>query len=147
MATVDKTADASLPVHAGARPQFMLENRIDFTATNAAASDVFQALPVQAGWFVQDVCVDVETADDGTATIDVGDGADTDGYLNDLDVTATGKTVSVLALTEAAPNTVTGYTAGKLYAADDTIDVLANNALDAAVIVVRALVTNYNGVI
>jgi hypothetical protein len=47
-----------------------------------------------------------------------------------------------LVLTEAAPNTVTGYSNGKYYSAADTIDVVFVNEPDTLVMRVWALVAN-----
>jgi len=43
-----------------------------------------------------------------------------------------------LALAEATPNTIVGFTSGKLYAAADTIDMLFNNTADTAIFEVVA---------
>ena len=64
----------------------------------------------------------------GTPTIDVGDGADPDGWVDNTDVT--GGTAGAYAGTET--NTAAYSGSGKLYSAADTIDVvLPNEAITA----------------
>lgn len=116
------------------------------SATALAATDVLEVLPVPAGTFVLSVGYDVTTAEGAAATIDVGDGADPNGYLDAVDLNSTGSGAMALALTEAAPNTVTGYSAGKYYAADDTIDIsLDQNGIDTAVVRLWAVFIDTNG--
>lgn len=92
--------------------------------TALAQSDVIQALHVPADVYVLAVGVKVITAEGEAATIDVGDGTDTDGYLNDLDCNATGHTLSLI--TTAFSVAVGG---GKIYTAADTIDILLNTSI------------------
>jgi hypothetical protein len=72
--------------------------------------------------------------------LDVGDGADVDGWHDGLDCTAAVMAYtgggSAFALAEAAPNTIVGYQAGKFYAAADTIDA---KVITAATIVTGAI--------
>lgn len=145
VATVDFTTDETVKSHtAGARNVFMLENTIDCADDNQGAGDTAQMLDIYAGWFVEKVFIEVETAEGGTLTIDVGDGSDTDGFLDGTDGNVAAQSISTLALTEAAPNTVTGYSNGKLYTADDTIDILFNDAADLAKITIKALVYDFS---
>jgi hypothetical protein len=88
------------------------------------------------------VGLDVTTAEGATLTIDVGDGSDTDGFLDGVNAnTAAGYTNS-LVLAEAAPNTVVGYSNGKYYAAADTLDVKIVNAAATAVMRLWAVVAD-----
>jgi hypothetical protein len=119
------------------------------TTARAAASltaltsgDVLTAIALPAKSLVLRVGLDVTVAEGGTLTIDVGDGSDTDGYLDGVNANTVASYASALALTEAAPNTVTGYSGGKYYSAADTIDVLIVNAADVAVMRVWALVVD-----
>lgn len=141
MATVNLTSGELGRSNAGTRPVFMAEQRIDFGRNNAAASDVVQALNVYAGWFVHAVAVDVEVAEGGTGTATVGDGTTANGFIASVNLNATGITKNTLK-TDGTSAAV-GYTAGKLYTADDTIDLVVSAALDKAVVVVRALVTDF----
>lgn len=111
--------------------------------TALASGDVLEVIPVPAKTLVMRVGYDVTTAEGATATFDLGDGSDADGFLNDVDLNAVGSGVMALALTEGTPNTITGYSNGKYYSAADTIDVtLNNNAINVAVVRIWALVAD-----
>ena len=103
---------------------------IDFSnaAVTSAQNEVVQAIPIPAGTMVHGVCAEVLTVEGAARNYAVGDGSSTSGFIPTTTANTLGKTHQVLALTEAAPNTVTGYTNGKFYAAADTIDVLAVTA-------------------
>jgi len=112
-------------------------------ATALASGDVLEVIPVPAKSLVMRVGYDVTTAEGATATFDLGDGSDTDGYLNDADLNAVGSGVMALTLASGTPNTVAGYSNGKYYSAADTIDVLLNNSsIDTAVVRIWALVAD-----
>jgi hypothetical protein len=112
-------------------------------AAALASGDVLEVIPVPAKSLVMRVGYDVTTAEGATATFDLGDGSDADGFLNDVDLNAVGSGVMALALTEGTPNTIAGYSNGKYYSAADTIDVtLNNNAINVAVVRVWALVAD-----
>lgn len=121
MATTDQTGTQSSgnPANDG-MDYYTLENTFDFAESSKVANSVLEMISIPAGTFVSKVLVDVITADTGN-TFDVGS-TDIDGWHDGVDATAAVKTMSTLLLTEAAPNTVTGYTAGKLYTTADTID-------------------------
>ena len=140
MATQNLTAGESRNNHAGAVKAFVVEQVIDFGKTPAGSGDVIQAINVQPGWFVSTVLVQAVTPEGATATAQVGDGTLATGFIPSANLNSAGLYKSNLTLTEAAPNTVTGYTAGKLYTAADTIDLVVSAALDTAKVAVRALV-------
>lgn len=110
-------------------------------AAAVASGDVIEAIPLPAKSFVLAVGYDVTTAEGASATFDLGDGSDTDGYLNDISLNSVASGAMALALTEGTPNTIAGYSNGKYYSAADTIDVLVNSAsVDAAKVRIWALV-------
>ena len=112
-------------------------------AAALASGDVLEVIPVPAKTLVMRVGYDVTIAEGATATFDLGDGSDADGYLNDVDLNSVGSGVMSLALTEGTPNTIAGYSNGKYYSAADTIDMtLNNNAINVAVVRVWALVAD-----
>jgi hypothetical protein len=118
--------------------------KLDFSATSRAANDVLQLFSV-ANCEVIHACINVTTAEGGTATADLGDGSDVDGFIDGADLDTVGLTRMSLALTEATPNTVTGYSSGKLYGATvDTIDLKVLNAVDAAICHVMVDVLDYS---
>lgn len=133
-----------------------LEVELDFAAIAAArlaagatalgAGDVLEVIRIPAKTQVLAVGLDVTTAEGGTLTIDVGDGADPDGYLDGVDANAVaGYSSTQTQLQEAAPNTLTyAYGFGKYYASADTIDVKTVNAADTAVMKVWAVVADCN---
>jgi hypothetical protein len=109
--------------------------------TALASSDVYQIFDIAAKTHVLMVGYDVTTAEGATATMHIGDGSDADGFLAAVNLNSVGSGVSSLALTEGAPNTITGYSNGKYYSAADTIDLTLNhNSIDVAVVRVWALV-------
>jgi len=149
----NKGTAAAFP-YEGTRAVTKIEVELDFAAiavaraaagaTALTSGDVLEVIQLPAKSYVMAVGLDVTTAEGGTLTIDIGDGSAADGYLDGVNANAVASYASTLALTEGAPNTVTGYSAGKYYAAADTIDVKTVNAADAAVMRLWALVVDCN---
>ena len=95
-----------------------VENTISLAASNSVASDVIQALKIPKGAFVSKVGIYVSTKEDSTLKGTVGD-ATADGWIvGPVDFESTGATISND--TDTGAYHVAG---GKLYTADDTIDV------------------------
>jgi hypothetical protein len=92
-------------------------------ATALASGDVLEAIPLPAKALVLHVGVDVVTAGTSGLTLDVGDGADADGYLDGVSGAAVGSFASV-ATVAGDPGALVGLSAGKYYSAADTIDVV-----------------------
>lgn len=148
MATQDLThGTAGAPYARHQDPRFFLvENVIDFSADNAASADVIQALHITAPSFVLFAGLEVQTLEGGTATGDLGDGDNADGYLDGVDLNGTAGDLYVSANATARSTTNanvqdTGGAAelysilgGNLYTGDDTLDLTCNNALDAAIV-------------
>lgn len=149
----NKGTAAAYP-YEGTRAVTKVEVELDFAAiavaraaagaTALTSGDVLEVIQLPAKSYVMAVGLDVTTAEGGTLTIDIGDGSAADGYLDGVNANAVASYASTLALTEGAPNTVKGYSAGKYYAAADTIDVKTVNAADAAVMRLWALVVDCN---
>lgn len=98
-----------------------------------ATSDVFELLNIPAGAFVLTVTHVVTTAEGGTSTYHIGDGADVDGYVVSGNSNTTTNASSFNATTTPA------FGVGKYYAAADTIDlVLATGTAAAAVVKISA---------
>lgn len=120
--------------------------RLAASATALTSADVIEAIPLPAKSLVLSVGLDVTTAEGGTLTVDVGDGSDIDGYLDGVNANTAASYWSGnnLTVTPGTPNVVAGtpyaYGMGKYYSAADTIDVVVNNAPDAAVMRLWALV-------
>jgi hypothetical protein len=140
--TADYVADRSMAI--GGKIT-LLERTLNFAEiaayragaglTALASADVYEVFSIPAKTLVIRAGYDVTGAEGATATAHLGDGSDADGFLVSVNLNSVGSGVSSLALTEGAPNTITGYSNGKYYSAADTIDVtLNNNAIDAAVV-------------
>ena len=111
--------------------------------TALGSGDVYEILELPAKTLVLRVGYDVTTAEGATATVHIGDASDADGFVASANLNSVGSGVSTLALTEGAPNTITGYSGGKYYSAADTIDLTLNNAsIDTAVVRVWALIVD-----
>ena len=102
--------------------------------TALGAADVLEVIRIPAQTLVTNVALEVTTAEGGTLTIDVGDGDNPDGYLDGVNGNATAAYLTV-AGTDA-------FEAGKYYTAADTIDIVLNNAADAAVMKLTAVMVD-----
>ena len=110
------------------------ENNIDFSETNVPASSVVQCLKIPAGALVTNVRVTMLTPEDSTSTATVGDGAGAGDWDASIDLEGAANTVYA-----GLPGTDTYATAGKYYAAADTIDLtLSANDVDTGRINVSA---------
>ncbi len=101
---------------------FHAENILDFAVTNAATSDVVQALKVPANAFVKNVWAQCLTAEGATATANIGDADDIDGWDATININSAVKIIKG----DGA------YVGGKVYTAADTIDFIPTADLDAA---------------
>lgn len=107
------------------------EKVFDASKQNLAQNEVAELIDVAAGEHVLGVTCRVLTADANAGTAEIGDGSDTNGYLEAFNDAAAAGTHYPFkaALTEAAPPTFNGYTnGGKYYSAADTIDFKALGA-------------------
>lgn len=129
MATVStflKGAASQVGKFLGGQPVW-IENKLDFSETNVSASDVVQALKLGAGAVVLRFATEVVTVEGGTATANIGDGNDADGYDAAVNFNSAGLVVGDGALV-----------GGTKYTSADTIDIVPANDLDTAVIRVMA---------
>lgn len=111
-----------------------VKNTLDFSSTNVSAADVVQALKIPANSIVLGgVQTDVQTAEGGTATANIGDASDVSGY--DAGVNFNSATTTVVNSTREADN----YSEGRVYDAADTIDIIPANNLDAAIVQVSCM--------
>ena len=114
--------------------------------SNLAATDVIQAATVKAGEMVCSVSAKIITACSAAMTATIGDGDDPDGYVTSVSLNGTAGTVTstVGALLQSGL-TPFAITQGKVYSADDTIDlVLGGTAANNGVVEVRVLCRNWN---
>lgn len=115
--------------YAGSPVVTVLTGVYDASKRALAAADVAEVINVPAGTYVMKVFYRVVTGD-ATQTLNVGDGADPDGYVAAADVATAGNSgVGAGALAT-----------GKYYATADTIDieVPATKALDTLKVIVSA---------
>ena len=103
----------------------VFENVFDASKRNLVQNDVAAVLSIPAGTLIMGVHWEVETVEGASRNFAIGDGSDTNGFIETTDGNTLASGATALALTEAAPDTVTGYSAGKYYSAADTLDVLA----------------------
>lgn len=140
MATLDKRqGSAGFPTQ---RPRlYVLEREFDAAANNLAQNDIVQLLDIPANTMVLRVAVIKETLEGGASTVAIGDATSATGYIAAADVNSATSECTSLALTEATPNTVTGYSNGKFYAAAGVIQLkaLAAGGLLVAKVKVKAI--------
>jgi len=133
MATVDATRGTIGQDLDGTDKMYILSNRLDFSVNNTASGDTVKALDIAAGTMVLKVWTVVVTKEGGTLTATVGDGSGANSWDAETNLNATVGTVAIS--TEGTD----AYAVGKIYAADDTIDlVMSANAGDAAVMDIYA---------
>lgn len=87
----------------------VVSNFIDFTKTNAGASDTVELLRIPKGALVTSLMVVIHTAAGGTSTMTVGDAGSANGYDASVNLNAAAKT-----LTKSAEADAYGL-AGRLY--------------------------------
>lgn len=105
---------------------------IDFTKQNVSAADVVPVLRIPKGAFVSTVGVIVNTKEGATCTATVGDGDAAAGWDASTNLNANAGTLTVPVQGTDA------YAYGKIYLADDTIDLTMGHDTDAAKITVFA---------
>ena len=114
--------------------------------SNLAATDVIQAVTVKAGEMVIGCSAKIITACSAAMTATIGDGYDPDGYVTSVSLNGTAGTVtSTTGALLQSGTTPFAITQGKVYSADDTIDlVLGGTAANNGVVEVRVLCRNWN---
>jgi len=96
-----------------------------------AATDTLDIFKVPKGTLVKRLCCRIVTAEGGTLTIDAGvTGADTDGFLDGVDMNASAGTVYY---TTDALGYRTDNALGYFFAADGAVTIIFNNATDTLV--------------
>jgi len=165
--TQDKTVGGTSGYPANVRGKtFLLERTIDFalSANTGTSGDVYQMLNIPAGSYVIAAGLEVETIEDSTCTLTIGDGTDADGWIKSTSMTgdvtyawttwaATNAPIVYLnASTNATTTTVQiasssmpAYVGGKAYTSADTIDMTLGANADTLKITIRALVVPIAG--
>jgi len=133
---------------------FLIENTLDYAASNGGAADIAQLLNVKADTFVLLAGLELLTLEGGVLTLDMGDGVDPNGFLDGVDGNATAGDTYVSVKNyimtstagdfdnEAAVSAENIYSnvGGRFYQANDTIDLINVNAADLAKLRVFAAV-------
>jgi hypothetical protein len=132
MAIHDLTAGVAGVPCDGIDRLYRLANKLDFSRHNVLSGDTVCVLDVKAATKVVRLYTKVVTPQGAAATATVGDNADPDGWDASVDLNAAAGTLSQTVTTDAFGAD------GKLYAADDTIDLVVSADLDTAVIEVYA---------
>ena len=140
MATVTtflEDTDGAIP-HISTRNFYILEKQLDFSATNVSSADVVQVFEVLDDQVCLYGSIEVVTAEGGTATVDLGitGGTLTDTILDGANINQAAGTIIVTG------DGTNGQIAKTRTAAADTIDLLINNDLDTAVIIVRCVMVD-----
>jgi hypothetical protein len=130
MATYTLTAASdSHPHQTAPYPIEVREVVYDATKRTLAQNDIAELIAVAAGETVLKVDAEVLVVDANAGTAEIGDGADSNGYIEAFNDAALAVLLGGPVFTEAAPPTFNGYTkVGKYYAAADTIDFKALGA-------------------
>ena len=105
--------------------KMVAENILDFSEINVASGDVVNAIKLPAGAVVTEVRIEVDTAEGGAVTLDVGDAVDPNGWV----AAANGNSAAGVLIGAGA-----FATNGKRYAVEDTIDLIPSADLDTAVV-------------
>jgi len=108
---------------------FLIEKTVVFSGSSVTgtAADVYQLFNVPAGTFVLAVGYEVDTGEDGTCTMDIGDGDDTDGYFDGANI-ETGATAT--AVTEWSSTTTASAPVTNIIINTITLPALTNVAIN-----------------
>ena len=116
---------------------FRMENLgVSFDTTNVGSAETSALFDIKAGYLVLGMSVKVVTPEGGTATIDIGiTGTDVDKFIDGANINAAAD--SFYKSGDAGTKETVLAEGGYYFEADGVIDLLANNALDTAVIDVK----------
>lgn len=140
-------ANIDLTVNQGDQPSevgpalLKWEKIVDFSvvANNIIATESAALFDLPAGILVVAAKIEVLTAEGATATADLGiTGGDVDAYIDGADLNAAVGTV-VMSGDAATAEPASLETSGKYLSAAETVSLLANNDLDAAVVRVQIM--------
>ena len=149
MATFDQTVGGyAYPYHGAIAPVTVIQMLFDPAVKGVLVqNDVAQLIKIPDNSWVFGVRWEVTKVEGAARNFGIGDGSGTSSFVatTTANSLATGFSGPV-SLTEGVPNTVTGYSGGKFYSADDTIDVLAvtSGGLTTCQIKVAVLVADLN---
>lgn len=147
MATFDQTVgNYTHPYHGAIASCVIFKELFDPAVKGVLAqNDISQLIKIPANTWVSGVRWLVEKVEGAARNFAIGDGANTSGWI----ATTTGNTLAdgysgPVSLTEGVPNTITGFSGGKYYSVDDTIDVLAVTAGGLTTMQLRVVVIGFD---
>lgn len=163
--------ETDITVGSAALPAYSIEYakisaEVDFATYNMTTNDILNVIDVPSNCIVEAVYVSVvSTSTTTSATFDVGDGSDADGYKSNVSIAALSaaftsaaqtmtfttavitnvpladhSTTNLYTVVTGGTSAATGYTAGKLYTANDTIDITADGVLTDGIVQVVAII-------
>lgn len=142
MATIDNILGAAVAPVEGLKATAKYQQVIDFAITNADADDRVNMLSIPANSLVK-IIFDVQTAEGGVLTFDVGDDSAPDNFVDG----ANGNSAGTLIGNGGVGAAESAAAIEKVYDAADTIRLTPKNAADAAKILVTAMVTDLSDIV
>ena len=129
---LDKTKGSGAPSHVLSGEQYIAHGTVDFAVDNIDQSvdAVIQMIKLPANTLVLSEITDVETVEDSTCTLDIGDGTDPNGWDAAVDAEVKAKTVGNGALAAIG---------GHLYTSEDTIDITVSADTDTGKVTIYAV--------
>jgi hypothetical protein len=106
---------------------FIIKSPLITIPSTAVTNDVFEVLPIKAGWKVLSTAVKIVTAGvGGTITADIGYGSATDYFDAEINLEGSAGTVY-----HTTPSDTDGALGGHYFSAADTIDILMHDVTSA----------------
>ena len=130
--TIDLTGGQSAIPWDGLNTTYRMVNRLDFSLNPALATNIVEAVKVQANTHVTKVYVKVVTAEGSTATATVGVVGTPAGLIASANLNATAGTLTQSTISDTLAN-------GVVFTADGTIDIVPAENLSHAVVDVIAV--------
>ena len=144
-ATTTDMYDGSVPYTVyGVDRQFYAERTINFATAVAdltsgvdfIANDVLELISIPANTWVYMVAVTMDTVSDAINDVNIGDGTDTSGYIDAIDMTSTGTSTNLITSTYSIATA-----GGKIYTSADTIDaeIIGSVAADDGIFTIKVM--------
>ena len=137
MATIDLTGGQSAIPFDGLNKLYRIKNRLDFSETNAAASDVVHAVKIRPNSHVKKVYVKLITPEGAAATCTVGDSGDADGFDASADLNAAAGAITQNTISDA-------YADGRIYTSEADLYIVPANNLSHTVVDIMVVCQDLN---
>lgn len=124
---------------------FVVENTVDFSQHESATNQVFEMIQITAPAIVHAIYWSVDSAANAGVTFEVGDATTANGFIAATTATNVAKGASQPAYTYDGTNVLTtGYSAGKFYAANASINLKTPAAIPTTgKVTIKALVSYF----